>query len=111
MTFLWIQQNNFKLNLYSSEDSLSHIIKIIYQYYIYSNIYYTVLYRLTALHWGSIRGHVDVVQALIDAGAEVDALDDKNCTALIFASLIGHLSAVKTLVAHNATVNHSDKNG
>ena len=69
------------------------------------------LYTQSALHLGSLGGHIDVVQTLIDAGAEVDAVDNNKNNPLIVASWKGHLPVVKVLVAKNANVNHHGQNG
>ena len=58
------------------------------------------------MHLGSLNGHVEVVETLINAGAEVEAKDEDNDTALILAVYEGHLPVVKALLANNANVNH-----
>ena len=50
-------------------------------------------------------GHVDVVQALLAAGAEVDCLDSYCNTALMYASSFGKPEAIRALVAAGANVN------
>ena len=47
----------------------------------------------------------DVVEMLLDAGADVDAKDKKGWTALICAAHWDHLAAVKLLVEKGANVN------
>jgi hypothetical protein len=42
--------------------------------------------RATPLHWAARRGYLDCVQALISAGAEIDARDDKGRTPLYMAT-------------------------
>ena len=37
----------------------------------------------TALHWASQRGHHEIVQLLIEAGADVNRLDEVSCVHLI----------------------------
>nr|WP_297278145.1 ankyrin repeat domain-containing protein [uncultured Brachyspira sp.] len=43
----------------------------------------------------SRNGHLEVVKLLIDKGADVNAKDDYNRTALMLASSNGHLEVVK----------------
>jgi ankyrin repeat protein len=50
-------------------------------------------------------GHLELVELLIEAGANVNAQNDCNSTALMFASRCGHISVVRTLLAAGANVN------
>ena len=53
----------------------------------------------TALINASGKGHLDLVQALLAAGADTAAQNQHGCTALILASLYGHLEVVQVLAA------------
>ncbi|CAM9327967.1 unnamed protein product, partial [Ectocarpus sp. 13 AM-2016] len=44
----------------------------------------------TPLHWAAGQGHVDIVLALMDAGAMVDSRDHFKATPLMLAALGGH---------------------
>ncbi|CAN0368821.1 unnamed protein product, partial [Ectocarpus sp. 8 AP-2014] len=44
----------------------------------------------TPLHWAAGQGHVDIVLALMDAGALVDSRDHFKATPLMLAALGGH---------------------
>ncbi|MFT3914994.1 MAG: ankyrin repeat domain-containing protein [Anaeromyxobacteraceae bacterium] len=63
----------------------------------------------TALHLAARHGHREVVQALLDAGAEVDALETASgTTALHWAAEVGHPSVVEALVARGASLELRD---
>jgi ankyrin repeat protein len=46
----------------------------------------------------SAHGHVDAVEYLVDAGADVDAAHDNKVTALMYAAASGHVDAMKNLI-------------
>ena len=76
----------------------------------------TSRYDGTALIASSHRGHVDVVRALIDAGAALDHVNNLGWTALIEAVILGdggarHVAIVKALVAAGADKTVADRNG
>jgi uncharacterized protein len=50
-------------------------------------------------------GFVQLVQVLLDAGADVSAVDDEDSTALQYAVREGHLTLVQVLVQHGANPN------
>ena len=56
-------------------------------------------------------GHKDVVQWLLDAGADVNAKDTWGRTALMKASLNGHKDIVQLLIEAGADVNVKDNDG
>jgi len=57
---------------------------------------------MSALSHASASGPLDVVQALLDKGAEVNARDDEGRTALTIASAYGRSEVVQTLLAKGA---------
>ncbi|ORY07484.1 6-phosphofructokinase [Basidiobolus meristosporus CBS 931.73] len=63
---------------------------------------------LTVLQYAASRGHSTLVEYLLDAGAEVDAVDREGETALLKAAFHGYLGVVKCLVDHCASVQHTD---
>ena len=65
----------------------------------------------TSLHLAATRKHSDVVQVLIDAGADVEAKNDMGCSPLYFACEAGKLETVKMLVEAGADVCVVDGNG
>ena len=63
----------------------------------------------TALHLAARRGHRAVVEALLDARAEVDALETASgTTALHWAAEVGHPAVVEVLVARGAALEARD---
>ncbi|XP_039523909.1 kinase D-interacting substrate of 220 kDa isoform X1 [Pimephales promelas] len=65
----------------------------------------------TALMVASEQGSLEIVQELIQRGANVN-LDDIDCwTALISAAKEGHTGVVKELLENNANVEHRDMGG
>ncbi len=54
-------------------------------------------YNLTALHLASLHDHLDIVQFLLDNGADTDVQDDWRCTPLHNAAGAGHVDIVREL--------------
>jgi hypothetical protein len=59
----------------------------------------------------SAGGHLDVVDILLQVGANVNATDNDGFAALMFASAKGHLNVVDRLLAAGAGVNVASNNG
>ncbi|CAH2989123.1 unnamed protein product [Chilo suppressalis] len=59
----------------------------------------------TPLHLATYFGHIDVVKVLLEAGADVDEVNDTGDTALHKASFIGNENLVILLLQHKADVN------
>lgn len=64
-----------------------------------------------ALHLAAISGDEARVEALLDAGAEVDATDGDGRTALIVAAANGRSGVVRLLLARGASVRVRDRAG
>ena len=62
----------------------------------------------TALHFAVQEEHANVVQMLIDAGADLETKNDDGCSPLHLASLSGELTTVKMLVKAGADVRATD---
>jgi ankyrin repeat protein/truncated hemoglobin YjbI len=67
--------------------------------------------RGTALHQASRHGHVSVVQALLQHGATIDALDAKGQTPLRRAVNCRQLLIVRLLVRHGGDPSLADRRG
>ena len=67
--------------------------------------------HFSALYCAVDREHPDVVEVLIDAGADIETKDDKGCSPLLLASCSGALALVKMLVKAGAEVCATDNEG
>jgi ankyrin repeat protein len=63
---------------------------------------------MTALLWAADMGHLDVIQLLIETGADTNLRDENGLTALLWASDRGHVDCVKALVRGGADLNSTD---
>ncbi|XP_023396911.1 ankyrin repeat domain-containing protein 23 isoform X1 [Loxodonta africana] len=63
----------------------------------------------TALHWACLKGHSQLVNKLLKAGASVDARDLLDRTPVFWACRGGHLDILKQLLNQGAQVNAQDK--
>ena len=59
----------------------------------------------TALILAAGKGHVNIVELLLAAEANVNLKDDNGDTALILAAIKGHEEIVKQLIAVKASLN------
>lgn len=66
---------------------------------------------VTPLLVASLNGHSDIVEVLINAGADVDAKDNAGVTPLIAAAYCGHAKTVKKLIEAKASLDMYNKNG
>ena len=56
-------------------------------------------------------GHHDAIRILINHGAEVDAVDENQCTPLMFAAMQNHPHCVNELLINGADFTQTDFNG
>lgn len=57
------------------------------------------------LHWACQEGHVDVVEELLSAGADLEIVSDGEFTPLKIAAAEGHVDVVRSLVRAGVDVN------
>ena len=62
----------------------------------------------TPLHLAAVNGHLDVVQYLVEQGANKEATDDCNKTPLFVAAKGGHLEVVQYLVEQGVNKDATD---
>ncbi len=65
----------------------------------------------TALILAVMLGQVDIVPALLAAGADVNVADNVGMTPLAYAAVNGNLNAIQLLLERGADVNIADHNG
>lgn len=63
------------------------------------------------LHLSAEKGHDKCIRALLDSGADVDAINSTGLTALHLAASNGHIDVVTTLLIHDANVEAADDSG
>lgn len=71
------------------------------------NIHHTTV----ALQLAAREGNSAIISVVLRAGAEIDAIDTKGCTALYHAAENGHAEAIKTLLAAGADAAVADLEG
>lgn len=67
--------------------------------------------RFTALHFAAREGQLEAVRALIEAGADLDVVDEEGTNALVLATLNGHLDVTGLLLDAGADPNVADNFG
>jgi ankyrin repeat protein len=65
----------------------------------------------TALHLASAKGHVQVANALLQAGADLTVVDGSGCTPLHLAAPWGHVGVIRLLLEKAADPAMVDKKG
>lgn len=62
------------------------------------NFIHPLPHRRTALHCAAYSGYQDCVQAMLEAGSEVNLQDSEGITALHWAASSGHMDTVTLLI-------------
>lgn len=66
---------------------------------------------LAPIHWAADSGFSEVLEVLIDAGADVNLQDSEGQTALHYASSCGQTECIKSLLHHGARADITDNEG
>jgi len=66
-------------------------------------------FREMPIHFAAVSGNVEMARLLLDAGADVNAGDSDNSTALGIAAMRRHGEMVTFLIERGAEVNHRDR--
>ncbi len=66
-------------------------------------------FRELPIHFAATAGNVEMARLFLDAGADIDAGDSDNSTALGIAAMRGHAPMVTFLIERGANVNHRDR--
>jgi ankyrin repeat protein len=68
-------------------------------------------FHATALMWAAHEGHADIVQLLLDNGADIDARQELGRTALWYSAQQDRLGAARLLVAAGADIGLAANDG
>ena len=63
------------------------------------------------IHWAASSGHVPVVDLLLEAGVQIDAMDNKGCSPLIISSQYGQTNMTGYLLGRGARYQLVDREG
>jgi ankyrin repeat protein len=67
--------------------------------------------RRSALHYAALSGQPKIVEALLEASADVNCSDADGRTPLHLAALKGHDDCIRLLMKHGADVLYEDSQG
>ena len=69
------------------------------------------MWRRKAIHHAAARGHVRVVEKLVESGADINIVDDDSRTPLLWAATNGWVSVAEYLINHGAAINLAQREG
>jgi hypothetical protein len=67
--------------------------------------------RMTPLHFAAWNDRLNIVQLLVNRGAQINAVDDEGTTSLHLAAMNNHLKVLKLLVNRGAQIDAVDNDG
>ncbi|XP_062569543.1 ankyrin repeat and death domain-containing protein 1A-like isoform X1 [Saccostrea cucullata] len=65
----------------------------------------------TALHWAAANGNIEVIEELMEDGADLESKDKYGMRPVLWAAWLGHLEAIKVLITGGATPLCTNKQG
>lgn len=65
----------------------------------------------TPLHVAAVRGDIEAIEILLEAGADINAVGEGGYTPLHEAIAQGHVEAVRTFIAHRAAIDIDNEDG
>ena len=65
----------------------------------------------TAMMWGSIQGSYDSLVLILEAGAQINIVDEAGNNSLYHAAENGHIEVVELLLTHNAEIDRENRDG
>lgn len=68
-------------------------------------------FGITPLGWAALAGHFDIAEMLVRSGADVNATNRDNGTALHGAAFFGHVEVAELLLHNNADTNAKHESG
>jgi ankyrin repeat protein len=98
---------NRKLRLLQAidENNVGEALRLIKETGMTPNDINSIVKRTTALNAAVFKDNIDIVHALIEAGADVNKVDSNNVTPLSAASSKGNIDIVQALIGAGADVN------
>ncbi|KAH8403536.1 hypothetical protein KR215_011019, partial [Drosophila sulfurigaster] len=66
---------------------------------------------MALLHWATDRNAIEIIQYLVECGANVNQLDAEQQTPLHYAASCGHVEALRYLLSSNADLELRDADG
>ncbi|XP_052699720.1 ankyrin repeat and death domain-containing protein 1A-like isoform X4 [Crassostrea angulata] len=93
----------------AKENDLESVRKLLSEYHVNVNCKNNL--DRTALHWASANGNIDVIEKLVEDGADLESKDKYGMRPVLWAAWFGHLEAIKVLITGGATPLCTNKQG
>jgi hypothetical protein len=96
----WVSPKSPHLRSFTSRSTLSD-----------KDMHESIFYGRSALHLAACKGHLECLELLLNANANISALDAFESTPLHLACLSGQLASVRVLIDKGINIHAEDKNG